>query len=110
LDLSRDLKNGLGIVDNVLLCGLPKTFDDSLEDWVRARLVVSGRLVHGYSCNDWVLKFLFRGSAFATKNIAGLSPVPDINGVENVNLSDLITGHLDYAGKMPQIMEMLNFP
>lgn len=110
MDLSRDLDTGLGIVDNVLLCGLPTTISDSVDDWVRARLIVSGRLVHGYSDNDWMLKFLFRGTTHATSNIAGLSPISVVSGIENVNLSDLITGHLDYSGKMPHILDLLQFP
>ena len=41
------------------------------------------------------------------KGAGGISPV-DCPGVENVNLSNLISGHFDYAVKMPEIVELLH--
>lgn len=41
------------------------------------------------------------------KGAGGISPV-DCPGVENVNLSNLISGHFDYAVKMTEIVELLD--
>lgn len=41
------------------------------------------------------------------KGAGGISPV-DCPGVENVNLSNLIAGHFDYATKIQEIVELLH--
>jgi Protein of unknown function (DUF726) len=46
------------------------------------------------------------GSGFI-KGAGGISPV-DCPGVENVNLSLIISGHFDYAVKMTEIVELLD--
>ena len=48
-----------------------------------------------------------RVTAGFIKGAGGISPV-DCPGVENVNLSNLISGHFDYAVKMPEIVELLH--
>lgn len=40
------------------------------------------------------------------KGAGGISPV-DCPGVENVNLSNLISGHFDYATKIDEIVDLL---
>jgi hypothetical protein len=67
--------------------------------------VVAGRLINGYSEKDYVLALLYRFAAlppplpFSSSiaryekwavNVAGLKPI-DVEGVENVNLSSLIS-------------------
>jgi hypothetical protein len=72
-------------------------------------MLVAGRIVNCYSVNDWVLKFLFRTTAsLKVENVAGLSPIESVDGVENVNMSSFVFGHLEYAEKVAAILEMLN--
>lgn len=91
-----------GTVERAILLGTP--VGRSSERWRKAREVVSGRLVNGYTLNDWVLGLVFR--ATNTNMAAGLSPVP-VNGVENVNVSCLIEGHSDYPDKVGSILHLL---
>ena len=110
-----------GVVEDVYLFGAPVTVD--MEEWARVRSVVAGRLINGYATSDWVLSFLYR-SLSASQSVAGLGPVHlpatsavvDANGVaaaatevgrgdvENVDLSDLVDGHLSYRLMMPHIL------
>jgi len=100
LELRR--RNLCGIVSDVYLFGLPVT--NSREDWILARTVVSGRLVNGFSKNDWVLSYLFRSMDWRTRGIAGLSGVRSPGLVEDYDMSDVIAGHTDYCKKMKDCM------
>ena len=66
------LLNADGLVEDVYLLGLPVELD--LSRWMRARSMVSGRLVNGYCSNDWLLRWVF-GAANITNAISGLRPV-----------------------------------
>jgi pimeloyl-ACP methyl ester carboxylesterase len=94
---------GLGIVENAVLLGAPVC--KSAERWRACRAVVAGRLVNGYSSKDWALAFLFRRNAWEL-GLAGLSPVEGC-GVENVDLSDAVPGHLAYPRSLPNIVARL---
>jgi len=56
--------------------------------WKKIRQIVSDRIINCYSTNDWVLKFVYRTAAAQT-SVAGLQPI-FVDGVENVNVSNLI--------------------
>jgi hypothetical protein len=85
-------QNATGIVESSFLLGACITTD--CNRWRAVRSVVSGRLVNGFSTNDWVLS-TFHRMAKTTLNIAGLEPVACF-GVENVDLTSVIPGHLLY--------------
>ncbi|TPX30953.1 hypothetical protein SmJEL517_g05629 [Synchytrium microbalum] len=101
---------GLGLVENVYLLGAPVPAD--VKKWAAAATAVSGRIVNGYSKTDWLLAFLFR-AADLTTGVAGTRPVeiPDLGGiksrVENVELSHIVAGHLNYKERLPQILEYI---
>ena len=92
-----------GIVEHAVLLGAP--VDKDRTAWAHARRVVSGRLVNGYSRADYILGVLYRLRGFLATP-AGLVAVP-CPGVENINFSDIIQGHLDYIGHMDDILDML---
>ncbi|KAK9687247.1 hypothetical protein K7432_014858 [Basidiobolus ranarum] len=102
LELAR--VNAYGIVENVYLFGTPVTA--STKQWKQSASVVSGRFVNGYVQSDWVLGFLYRASA-AGRPIAGLRPVANVPNVENIDLTDTISGHLQYRVKMPRLMKKM---
>ncbi|KAG6613283.1 uncharacterized protein IUM83_17117 [Phytophthora cinnamomi] len=100
---SDSLDEACGIVENAVLLGSPVPL--SQEDWTSARRVVSGRLINGYSEKDWMLGIMYRYQGWAL-NSAGIAPI-DIAGVENVDLSEIIGGHLEYKSKIGAIMDLL---
>ena len=83
------------------------------ERWRAARGVVSGRLINGYSTRDWMLRLVYRAKAWSIAGVAGTTPVvPEHPGqdaplIENVDLSDLVNGHLSYAHVMEPIFARL---
>ncbi|GMF18308.1 unnamed protein product [Phytophthora lilii] len=100
---SDSLDEACGIVENAVLLGSPVPM--ARDDWAKARSVVSGRLINGYSDKDWMLGVMYRYQGWAL-NSAGIAPI-DIAGVENVDLSEIIGGHLEYKSKIGAIMDLL---
>ncbi|ORY02994.1 DUF726-domain-containing protein [Basidiobolus meristosporus CBS 931.73] len=78
----------------------------STKQWKQAASVVSGRFVNGYVKTDWVLGFLYRASAVG-RPIAGLRAVADVPNLENLDLTDMINGHLLYRASMPRLMKKM---
>lgn len=99
--------NTFGIIENVLLMGLP-THLPAPSVWNQLRLLVSGRFIHCYSRTDWVLKFLYRTSSPTASDIAGLGPIEDAPSIENFDLSELVTGHSEYQSKVAEIIKLVN--
>eukprot|EP01084_Bolivina_argentea_P178754 308957_1 len=91
------------IIENVIILGGPCTCDS--DEWSEIRKIVSDRIINCYSVNDWVLKFVYRTAA-ATTSVAGLMPI-QCDGIENVNLSQVIDGHSEYYNKTPKIIKYL---
>ncbi|KAG5644092.1 hypothetical protein DXG03_009111 [Asterophora parasitica] len=97
-----------GVVQDVFLLGA--TLTASSKSWCEVRSVVSGRFVNAYSRNDWVLNYLFRATSGGVGTVAGLRPVTDVPGLENVDVTDKIAGHMSYRAFMPLILDQLGFP
>ncbi|KAG2531231.1 hypothetical protein BBO99_00001651 [Phytophthora kernoviae] len=100
---SESQDESCGIVENAVLLGSPVPM--ARADWINARRMVSGRLINGYSEKDWMLGVMYRYQGWAL-NSAGIAPI-DIAGVENVDLSEIIGGHLEYKSKIGAIMDLL---
>lgn len=101
-------KGAFGIVQDVILLGA--TVTAPLRTWLEVRSVVSGRFVNGYARNDWVLNYLFRATSGGLNTVAGLRPVLNVPGLENVDVTDKIAGHMSYRTFMPLILDQLGFP
>ncbi|OQD73956.1 hypothetical protein PENDEC_c013G01071 [Penicillium decumbens] len=97
-------RGAYGLVESVILMGSPTPSD--AEYWRRIRNVVSGRVVNVYSENDSVLGFLYRTSSLQL-GIAGLQPIENAPGVENFNVSDMISGHLRYQFLLGRIIKLV---
>ncbi|RDX46811.1 DUF726-domain-containing protein [Lentinus brumalis] len=106
LELAK--KGAYGIVQDVFLLGT--TVTAPLTTWLQVRSVVSGRFVNGYARNDWVLNYLFRATSGGLNTVAGLRPVENVPGLENVDVTDKISGHMSYRTFMPLILDQLGFP
>ncbi|XP_004679417.2 PREDICTED: transmembrane and coiled-coil domain-containing protein 4 isoform X2 [Condylura cristata] len=96
-------KDCQGIIEDVFLLGAPVEGDGKY--WEPFRKVVSGRIINGYSRGDWLLSFVYRTSSVQLR-VAGLQPVMlQDRRVENVDLSSIVSGHLDYAKQMDVILK-----
>ncbi|XP_071943959.1 uncharacterized protein [Antedon mediterranea] len=96
-------KGSEGIVENVVLLGAPIT--SSVKSWQPLEKVVSGRIINGYCRGDWLLQFVYRTASVQVTNIAGLGPVNwDNRRMENIDLTDIVGGHLDYSEKIDEIL------
>lgn len=95
-------KGAFGLVQNVYLFGSPIVVKK--DEYLRARTVVSGRFVNGYNRNDWILGYLFRLTNGGIRRVAGLAPIEDIPGVENMDVSEFVVGHMDYRTAMPRLL------
>ncbi|XP_023444587.1 transmembrane and coiled-coil domain-containing protein 4 isoform X3 [Dasypus novemcinctus] len=92
-----------GIIEDVVLLGAP--VEGEAKHWEPFRKVVSGRIVNGYCRGDWLLSFVYRTSSVQLR-VAGLQPVLlGDRRVENVDLSSVVSGHLDYAKQMDVILK-----
>ncbi|KAL2159170.1 hypothetical protein VTH06DRAFT_2602 [Thermothelomyces fergusii] len=95
-------KGAFGLVQNVYLFGSPIVVKK--DEYLRARSVVSGRFVNGYNRNDWILGYLFRLTSGGIRRVAGLAAIEDIPGIENMDVTEFVVGHMDYRVAMPRLM------
>jgi len=76
-------------------------------DWRAMRSVVSRRLVNVFSENDNILA-LYRTSAIQFR-VAGIQEVEDVKGVENVNATSIVSGHLRYQHLVGSILQKIGW-
>lgn len=100
-------RKAFGLIEQVVFIGAPIPSD--LDRWQKIRSVVSGKMFNVYSENDFILAFLYRATSIQL-GIAGLQPVTDLEGVENLDLSDAVSGHLRYPGLIAKILTRCGFP
>lgn len=106
-ELAKDPDGCFGIIENVVLIGLPASVLPTLK-WHKYRCLVAGRFIHCFSRSDWILRFLYRGASFQFDEIAGLNPLKLLHTIESVDFTGLVKGHLDYREKLPEIISLLN--
>lgn len=99
-------RKAFGLVENVVFLGGPCPSD--APDWRRIRAVVSGRVVNVFSKQDYILAFLYRTSSVQL-GVAGLQPILGIHGVQNVDVSELVDGHLQYRYLTGSILRKIGF-
>ncbi|KAL8779389.1 MAG: hypothetical protein Q9213_006957 [Squamulea squamosa] len=95
-------KGAFGLIQNVYLFGSPIVANK--DEYLRARTVVSGRFVNGYASNDWILGYLFRATSGGIMRVAGLAPVEGIPGLENIDVTQFVNGHMAYRAAMPRLL------
>ncbi len=95
-----------GLVESVALMGTPAPSDAKI--WRALRSVVTGRLVNVYSEKDYILAFLYRTSSIQL-GVAGIQEVEDVRGVENFNVSELVSGHLRYQHLVGSILQKIGW-
>lgn len=99
-------RRAFGLVESVVLLGTPAPSDATV--WRSMRSVVSGRFVNVYSTNDYILAFLYRTSSIQL-GVAGLQEIIDVKGVENVDVTEIVSGHLRYQYLCGVILEKIGW-
>lgn len=99
-------RRAFGLIESVVLIGAPAPSDASA--WRAIRSVVAGRLVNVYSEKDYILAFLYRTSSVQL-GVAGLQAIQNIKGVENVDVTSLVSGHLRYPYLVGSILENIGW-
>jgi hypothetical protein len=93
-------QHAFGLVESVVLMGAPAPSESN--QWRQIRSVVAARVVNVYSTEDYVLGYLYRSTKLEF-GVAGLDKVDTVRGIENVDMSKLVSGHDRYrylAGKI----------
>ncbi|CAL5868900.1 uncharacterized protein PFLUO_LOCUS3127 [Penicillium psychrofluorescens] len=98
---SLERRGAYGLVESAIFMGSPTP--SNTDNWLRMRSVVSGRLINVFSQNDSVLAFLYRTSSLQL-GVAGLQKVEGVPGVENIDMSESISGHLRYEYLLGKIL------
>lgn len=86
-------QHAFGLVESAVLMGTPAPANS--KRWRQIRSVVAGRVVNVHSTEDYVLGFLYR-SAKLQVGVAGLQKIENVHGVENIDVSKLVSGHDQY--------------
>ncbi|KAJ3139485.1 hypothetical protein HDU90_008986 [Geranomyces variabilis] len=96
-------RGAYGIVENAYMFGLPGPGEK--DQWRAIRRTVAGRVVNGYSSKDWLLAFLYRTTNVKLA-VPGLQPV-DVVGVEDIDVSGVVDGHLKYRGAIGKCLSTI---
>lgn len=99
-------RRAFGLIDTVVIIGAPTPSDPA--HWRTLRTVVSGKIFNAYSENDMVLGYVYRMHSLSL-GVAGLQPITGVYGVENLNLSDRVSGHLRYPDLIGGILRECGF-
>ncbi|CAK9436402.1 uncharacterized protein LODBEIA_P09600 [Lodderomyces beijingensis] len=100
-------KGGYGLIENVVLLGSPVAINT--DQLAQARSIVSGRFINGYSRKDWILGYLFRATGGGISTVAGLSELKNVYGIENIDCTDYVEGHMSYRKAIPKILKAVNW-
>ncbi|KAK3388866.1 hypothetical protein B0T20DRAFT_424608 [Sordaria brevicollis] len=95
-------RRAFGLVDEVILIGAPVPSDR--DAWEMMRSVVTGKLWNVCSGNDYLLGFIYRTSSIQL-GVAGLQEIKGIEGVENLDLTGTVKGHMRYPEILDKILE-----
>ncbi|ETS79540.1 hypothetical protein PFICI_09393 [Pestalotiopsis fici W106-1] len=99
-------KRSFGLVENAVLMGCPSP--SNTQSWAAARSIVTGRLVNVYSKKDIMMAFAMRLCNF-TAGIAGLEEIVGVNGVQNYDVSNILTAHSRYRYLVGPILQRLGW-
>ena len=99
-------RRAFGLVESVVMLGAPVPSD--ISTWRSMRTAVGGRLINVYSKNDYLLAFLHRTSSLQY-GVAGLMPISGLSGVENYDVSEIVSGHLRYRYLIGSILQRIGF-
>ncbi|KAK6339881.1 hypothetical protein TWF718_009270 [Orbilia javanica] len=105
MELAR--RNAHGLVQNVYMFGSPVVVNH--DEYMAISGVVRGRFVNGYCTNDWILGYLFRATSGGLGRVAGLAPIVGIPGIENLDCTEHVIGHMAYRTAIPKLLKLLDW-
>lgn len=53
--------------------------------------------------------YLFRATSGGIGRVAGLAPIDDIPGIENVDVTELVEGHMAYRQAVPKLLRKVGW-
>lgn len=95
-----------GMVESVVMIGTPAPADSRV--WCALRTVIAGRIVNVFSRDDYMLAFLSR-TTVTQFGLAGLESIENAHGVENLDISHMVRGHLRYQKLVSAILRMIRW-
>mmetsp|Transcript_7058 Transcript_7058/g.12658 ORF Transcript_7058/g.12658 Transcript_7058/m.12658 type:complete len:921 (-) Transcript_7058:126-2888(-) len=97
------------VIEDAIIIGAPCFINRA--HWTACRQVVGGRLINCYSKKDWILSVLFqyKSKSGIMRATCGTSPVKGVAGVENYDISYIVSSHNMYCGKVPEILKLVSF-
>lgn len=100
------IREPASIVEDAILMGTPNHV--SIKSWEACRRVVAGRMVNCYSRKDYILSLMFQLKRFQgiLRPVCGTSNVA-VDGVENYDVTDLISSHTDYCLVAGEILKRI---
>jgi hypothetical protein len=99
-------QHAFGLVESVVLMGAPTPSEN--QSWRKIRSAVAARVVNVYSSEDYVLGYLYRSTKLEF-GVAGLEAVSGVHGLENVDMSKLVSGHDRYKYLVGKILVNIGF-
>ncbi len=104
------------LINNVTFLGGAVQIDNDVKNGQLLNKVINGRIVNCYSKEDYILKYVFQLSE--EQKPIGMDELKwkEIKGqnnlycpkIENIDLTDLKMGHLDYRNEMKEIVKRTN--
>ncbi|KAJ3525262.1 hypothetical protein NM208_g11718 [Fusarium decemcellulare] len=99
-------RQAFGLIDTVVIIGAPAP--SAPAHWRTLRTVVSGKIFNVYSENDLILGFVYRAHSLSM-GVAGLQAIQNVDGIENLDLSESVSGHLRYPTLIGEILGKCGF-
>lgn len=99
-------RQAFGLIDSVVIIGAPAP--SAPPHWRTLRTVVSGKIFNVYSENDLILGFVYRAHSLSM-GVSGLQNIQEVEGVQNLDLSDTVSGHLRYPDLVGEILNKCGF-
>ena len=101
----------MSVVEDVVLMGCPASIRS--EEWSELRSIVGGRLINCYSKKDLMLSILFRVLKNGVTKIlnppAGIREVAGVPGVENYDVSEIVSSHEEYTFSIKEILDAVGY-
>lgn len=101
----------ISVVEDVVLMGCPASIGS--EEWSELRNIVGGRLINCYSKKDLMISILFRVLKNGVTKIlsppAGIREVVGAPGVENYDVSGIISNHEEYIVSTKEILDVVRY-
>ncbi|KAI1064949.1 hypothetical protein LB507_000192 [Fusarium sp. FIESC RH6] len=99
-------RHAFGLIDSVVIIGAPAP--SAPPHWRTLRTVVSGKIFNVFSENDLILGFVYRAHSLSM-GVSGLQGIQEVDGIQNLDLSDAVSGHLRYPDLIGEILNKCGF-